>query len=855
MLTTPVETQSLEADELLAALRQHQEAISRRWCEVATGQAPLVPGLTEAGDATERRPVVLSALMERLSQTDALARRRQADLIAQRWREAGLSAGQGAAYFFWLHQAVRDVLAAEAVPGEKAEALVRRLELESVALHDELVSAECGRLRRERDELDAQVEVLFEESPEAMLLVDLIRGAVGEANPAACELVGLTAGRLRTLELSDLVSGLTEEALRALLAETVDRGHATHEDLGLRRPEGAPIPANLTAVAVKRHGRLWALCALRPRGLGSSRNAETFFENVISALPIRLVVLDSDLRIIDANPAYYVVRGLAPTDVVGKHISEVFPTELLETAGLRDGLISVLEGGERIRWSGHRHATEGHEERMVNIRVDPCTGPDGRPAVLVTMEDITEQRRQLFERTMLQDITSELLGELDLPRLLHAILTGMTAGGAVGLGFNRAFLLLVDEEAGVLRAERAVGPESKEQASAIWTELSNRSRTLRDFLADYDRVPPPDRGPLRDLASQLVFPLTETEHLPMLAVARRETIHVFDAELDARVSPRLRELLGADEFVVAPLVAREKTIGAAIADNLFTARPIDQPSVQLLSALANQAALAIDRAEAFQRARQDAADLDRALHELRNAQEENLRNAQLAAVGEVTAMVAHEIRNPLAAIGGFARSIARQPERVDRNLRGATVIVEEVERLEAILGDLLDFTKPSEPALEWLDLAPVVRSVAETMRPQVDAARVEMVLDLQAPVPPLLADAKHVRQIMTNLIRNALEAMPEGGLLTLRLSCDRDTASVVVADNGQGIPRDRLPHIFDTFYTSKATGTGLGLALCQRLIRQHGGDISVESEAGAGARFTVQFPIPVEERAAEPAPG
>jgi hypothetical protein len=398
-----------------------------------------------------------------------------------------------------------------------------------------------------------------------------------------------------------------------------------------------------------------------------------------------------------------------------------------------------------------------------------------------------------------------------------------------------------------------VGPENLEQALQIWSEVAEDHHTLQDFLAEYDRAPSRAQEPLRELVSQLRFPMDQLDQLPMAAIVAHQTVHVLAAEVDERVPQKMRDLLGTSEFVVAPLVAREKVIGAAIADNKFTDQPISQASVQLLTALADQAALAIDSARAYQRAREDAQRLDEALTELKAAQAQRLQSAKLAAIGEVTAIVAHEIRSPLSTIGGFARSIARQPDRLERNARNAQIIVEEVERLERILGDLLDFSKPSEPELSMIQLGPILESVAESIRYDARAEDVKVQLDLAENVPDVLADPKQVRQILQNLVNNALEAMQQAGTLTLGLAERNGAVEMYVQDTGEGIPVERMEQIFDTFYTSKPTGTGLGLALCKKLVAQHGGELLVESEEGRGARFTVSFPHPTEtERALRP---
>ena len=853
-----------DRERLADALERRADDIARRWAESAGGGPPVTPALEDppAGSGVAR-PVVLTALLARLRHPDDTRRGLELQALLQRWHRAGLVGDEANPYFQWLRAAAGGALSAEA----DAEGLPEVLERELGELRLEISNLESAVLHEERDELHGQLEALFEHVPEPVLVAETARGRIRTANDAAAEFTGFPPSRLRTMTLSQLCPGLAGAELRAFIGELVDRGGAERAGLRLVRHDGAEAVCDLKAHLVNLGGGPAAFCFLRPAGgtrlsvaayqeesdalhtriethFDEIGHLKTFLENIISALPIRLLVLDSDLNIIHANPAYYVQRGLAREEVVGRHISEVFTQDLLETAGLQAALLSVLDTGERVRWSGYREATPKHGERVLNIRLDPCEGPDAGRNVLITLEDITERHTQLYERTILQQISHALLGELDLPKLLHAILTGMTAGGAIGLGFNRATLLLVDEEAGVLNAEMAVGPENLEEALAIWQEIAQDHRTLQDFLADYEHLPPPDERPLRELVEKLVFPLDDVDCLPMAAVVAHETVHVVDAEMDPRAPRQLRELLGTDEFVVAPLVAREKIIGAAIADNRFTQQPINQGAIQLLTALANQAALAIDTATTFRRAKEDAERLDKALRALQEAEEEKLRTAKLAAIGEITAIVAHEIRSPLSAIGGFARSIAREPELVERSRRNANIIVEEVARLERILGELLAFSRPSEPELAMVDLALIIHSVAENARQAEESADIEIVVDVEPDAPQALVDEKQVRQILTNLVTNAMQAMPASGTLTIALQTSDNTVDVLVQDTGEGIPEERLDRIFDAFFTSKPTGTGLGLALCSKLVTQLGATMDVQSRVGEGTTFVVRFPIP-----------
>jgi len=565
-------------------------------------------------------------------------------------------------------------------------------------------------------------------------------------------------------------------------------------------------------------------------------------ENVINALPARLLVLDENLVVLHANSAYLRQRRLEQQEVEGKHISEVFPHSLLEEAGLRQAMENTIRTGDRVRWAGFRQATGDHAERILNIGLDPSPGVHGERNLVVTVEDVTERHRQLYERSILHQIVQAMLGVRDLPRLLHAILTGITAGGAIGLGFNRAILLLADDEHGVLKAEMAVGPENPAQAGQIWSELGDR-QSIAEFLSAFDRLPPPEEQPLRSLVARLSFPLSEVSVLPMLAAATRETVHVYDAANDPRVPHELYETLGADEFVVSPLVVQQKIIGVAIADNSINRQRITQTDVQLMTALANHAALAIDSARVYAAEQRRADELGEAYGKLEAATERLVRQEALAAIGEVTAIVAHEIRNPLSTIGGFAKMMQRPGAEIEMIKRNAGIIVDEVGKLESILSDLLDFTKPSRPHFTDCSFRSVVEGSLHVAQLRADRRGVQIQTHVPDDLPLVPMDCGQMQQVITNLLLNAVDAVTDGGSVTVSAGQEGRLVKLSVADTGQGIPASHLDQIFDTFFTTKPTGTGLGLALARKVIEDHGATIEVQSEEGVGTTFTITFDL------------
>ena len=236
------------------------------------------------------------------------------------------------------------------------------------------------------------------------------------------------------------------------------------------------------------------------------------------------------------------------------------------------------------------------------------------------------------------------------------------------------------------------------------------------------------------------------------------------------------------------------------------------------------------------------------MDDLSPQQQEIVHAEKLTTIGEVTAIVAHEIRNPLSTIGGFARAISRQPDKKDTTQRNARIIIEEVERLEQILQSLLDFTKPSKPDLVLHNIEPIITSISNMIRQEAEAGGVELDIQVEEDLPEVHVDERQLHQVMLNLTKNALEAMPDGGRLQIGARKIAETVEVYVSDTGEGIPEEHLEQIFDTFFTTKRTGTGLGLSLTRKIVQEHGGELHVSSQPSEGTTLVIALPLPTENK-------
>lgn len=237
--------------------------------------------------------------------------------------------------------------------------------------------------------------------------------------------------------------------------------------------------------------------------------------------------------------------------------------------------------------------------------------------------------------------------------------------------------------------------------------------------------------------------------------------------------------------------------------------------------------------------------------ELREAQDKLVRTERLAAIGELSAGVAHELRNPLGAIKNAAYYIKgklRDSNLVRDNPRVGDflgIMDEEIETSNRIITELMDFSRVNPPNLSPTTVDTVVDNALSRIQIKED---VKIVKDLEPGLPEVLADSEQLRRAFTNLFKNAEEAMPEGGTLTISAKAKDDHVELQFRDTGQGIPDTNLSTVFDPLFTTKPRGIGLGLAIVKQIIERHRGGLGVESKLGKGATFTIRLPLNVEQR-------
>jgi len=229
----------------------------------------------------------------------------------------------------------------------------------------------------------------------------------------------------------------------------------------------------------------------------------------------------------------------------------------------------------------------------------------------------------------------------------------------------------------------------------------------------------------------------------------------------------------------------------------------------------------------------------RDLTEQKAMQHQVLQSERLAALGQALAEITHEIKNPLIMIGGFARQLLDK-FKGDKERAKLQIITEEVGRLERLLAGLRDLYRPRQLFVEEIDLASVLREVVALVEEEAASRGVKIVLALATEAAYASADREKLKQVFLNLIKNSLEALPDGGVITISTRYTAERVEVLIADGGDGIPEAVRQRVFSPFFTTKQQGTGLGLCISKRIIDDHpGGTFLLESTEGEGTVVTI----------------
>lgn len=400
-----------------------------------------------------------------------------------------------------------------------------------------------------------------------------------------------------------------------------------------------------------------------------------------------------------------------------------------------------------------------------------------------------------------------LMETLEIDEILRLVLEGVTKN----IGFDRARLYLVNERKNILECKMAVGVDE-------------------------------------EMIKGIVLPLDPADSVVARSIFEKRPLVIPDATQDPTVNPMLKKKFNLHSLVVIPLFAREKPLGVIAADHVEPGRTITKEALEAVMTFAQQAGLAIHNAFMYQELKAFSQEMEQKIKkttaDLRKAEAQLIRSERLAALGQLAAGIAHEIRNPLTSINILIHSMIQNLPLGDPQREDFQVIEEEIQRINEIINQFLQFAKPASPNLERTEVTSIFEETLQLLRPQTEKLQISVEKDFLS-LPLITIDKEQMKQVILNLLMNAIQAMPGGGRLKLQggVSKDGQWVQLAIQDSGVGIPPEDMNRLFDPFFSTKEGGIGLGLSIAYRIIDQHHGKIDVTSDPDEGTTFTVYLPI------------
>ncbi len=335
------------------------------------------------------------------------------------------------------------------------------------------------------------------------------------------------------------------------------------------------------------------------------------------------------------------------------------------------------------------------------------------------------------------------------------------------------------------------------------------------------------------------------EGVPGWVVSNRRPLIINDAAADPRVHPYVVEV-GVQSVLAIPLITREQLLGVLNLFCLSGVNAFDDEAQRLAQVYADQAAVFIENARLVEELRSAAAELEARVEirtqELRDSQAQVIRAEKMAAVGRLAASVAHEVNNPLQAIALHLQLVAEE-SLSDASQQQIEIVRDELDRIAGIVKRLLDFQRPKHGRRSAQSVPALLNDVLALAGKQLQRTGITLTCRLEDDLPPVMAAGDQLKQVFLNLTLNAVEAMPDGGQLTIDGFRDEGAVIIRFADNGPGIADENIDQLFEPFFSTKHTGSGIGLAVSHEIISDHGGRLEASTQPSGGALFTITLPF------------
>jgi GAF domain-containing protein len=455
-------------------------------------------------------------------------------------------------------------------------------------------------------------------------------------------------------------------------------------------------------------------------------------------------------------------------------------------------------------------------------------------------EDAAALQRKIYELDIINQTVRAFAETRNLSDILRIILLGVTAGP--GLGFNRGFVLLSNESRSFLWGCLATGPSTPEEAGIIWQDLARRSLTLEEILRLYKSTGQnAEDSQVNKLVASLKIPLSDESNFIVKAVKVGHSIVAGPEMMQGESNQELIRKFGIDSMAVVPLTCRESLQGVLLADNMITRKPILPSDLKILEIYARYASDAIENSRLYGKLEQQICRLEEANEKIIRSRENLVKAEKLSSVAKMALDVAHEIRNPLTVIGGFANAQLRKINPDDPSRKVLDIVSKQVSRIEGALDRFSSVVSLSEKKEGRFSLANLVRETLGTLAASASPDLPTLVADDDAELLEVFVDQGLFYQAMMVILRKAAQITGSMLKLGVRIARKGDSGLIFI------MSADEYPKFAEEFYrllrVSKGDLKHQEMAVALEILQHYGGGIGVLSEENGPVQLFVELPL------------
>ena len=580
---------------------------------------------------------------------------------------------------------------------------------------------------------------------------------------------------------------------------------------------------------------------MEPQGVDESNRSDALdsAHAAFEHLPLATLVADQRGRIVYTNPAFR--RLVAPDHITGELCTKIEDLEALFDTNLRRHWLELEAGKNSAQIDPFTFTNQQGQISYLSMSLSRSRGE-----IIGIIYDLTESseatakvERHLRELKIIEEISQALHSTMRSEQILRIILAAATC--KEGLGFNRAFLFLREKGNGHLIGKTAIGPSTPAEAGQIWAGMNAEQRSLSDvlqcYLSNVDQYDIEVNRMVRSLRIDL-----DQEELIREVVESGQSINVADDHrfFQAGESEALRSLY-VSWCAIVPVLSRGQSIGVIVADNLITGRPIEDSAVRLLQVFASHASTAIEHAQLFEEIEHKALSLEAAQKTIARVQQQINAIERISLASEISHKIAHELRNPLTIIGGFASLLKSKLDPADKLSEHAQIIVDETSRLESAMTDVLNFSQSFALEKETVDLVDIAQVAMEVFIRQ-NAGRTIAFAGNSRTDALVKINKDQAVQSFYDLLEHIDSTMPKAVRLILSVDSEEKSRRLCVRlicdDCESGDCRKALSEAFD----SELQGSSLRMTLAFETMRYNGGEPGIEIGEDGQACVYVAYP-------------